>query len=227
MEGSVCCAGQSVARVTSCRVPPWTQARGPAVDGLALRMAQGTTAVLVLTGFVFGFPWLVGVVAVVSGVGAIGGPARQPFLLGYTALFASRPSTLPDEDAAVVPRAEILLAASSSSGPLALVSGVGTLGWGLALIAALVAAMGHDRPAPRRLSARPPPPRLHTRSADGRGGGRGAEEECEHGGTRGAAASASPARGRQREENAVTNDRGRAHGLTRRPPHRSTDTAHA
>ena len=29
MEGSVCCAGQSVARVTSCRVPPWTQARGP------------------------------------------------------------------------------------------------------------------------------------------------------------------------------------------------------
>ena len=104
-------------------------------------MAQGTTAVLVLTGFVFGFPWLLGVVGLVSCAGAIGGPSRQPFLLGYTALFATRAPARVDEDPFAVRAQDILLAGLLAIAVLALVLGVGVLGWMLALIAAVVAAI--------------------------------------------------------------------------------------
>lgn len=114
---------------------------GPPVDGRAQRMAQGTTAVLLLAGFVFGIPWLVGVVALVSCAGAILGPSRQPFVFGYTALFASRPPARADEDPLAVRAQDILLAVVLVAATLALVLGVGIVGWTLALIAALVAAI--------------------------------------------------------------------------------------
>jgi hypothetical protein len=117
---------------------------GPAepIDGREVRATQGATAILLLAGFVFGWPWLAAAVAIVVTVGAAVGPNANLFGAAYRAVVGprlSRPG--PVEDVAGVRALDLLGAALLVPAVLAFLIGIDPLGWLLALIEAAVAAV--------------------------------------------------------------------------------------
>ena len=112
-----------------------------AVDARGDRAVEALVGILILGGFVFRFPLLLPILAILLGAGAIGGPRANVFQVGFARLIAPRlePSATDAEVGAETVRAQdALVAGLCAIATLAyvVVSGVG---WLIALAAAIVA----------------------------------------------------------------------------------------
>jgi hypothetical protein len=110
------------------------------VDERGDRLVQGTVGVILQAAFVFREPWLVPIVAVALGAGALLGPGANPLHRAYRAWLRPRlgaddatisPATVQAQDASA---AVALLIAS-----LAFPIGLGGFGWLLVIAVAIVA----------------------------------------------------------------------------------------
>jgi len=116
---------------------------GLSVDRTALKVNQAAIVALLLLAFVLALPWLVALVAVVMALGTI-----SPQLALFQRLYRDvlRPAGLlhPDlRDEAAAPHrfAQGLGATVLGAAWLALVAGLGLLGWALTLVAVALAAI--------------------------------------------------------------------------------------
>ena len=110
------------------------------VDARGDRFVQGIVGVLLLAAFVFGLVWLVPVIGLLLGIGAVLGPARNPFHLAYARLLAPRikavEGTVPGE---TVRAQDTLVATACGLASLSFLAGVRPIGWFLVVAAALAA----------------------------------------------------------------------------------------
>jgi hypothetical protein len=117
-------------------------ARSEPVDARADRVVQGVIAVATLGAFVFRAAWVIPVLAIVLGVGALAGPAGNVLHRGFAAFVAPRLSA----PQAVVPAStvraqDLLTAALLVFATLCLLITLGGIAWIVALAAAGVAAV--------------------------------------------------------------------------------------
>ena len=111
------------------------------VDARADRAAQGAVAVILLAAFVFRQTWVVPVLGVLVGAGAVFGPAGNPFHRLFAGIVAPRLSKPSDfEDAVTVRVQDVLAVALLGAATLALVVSLNVLCWIVALVEAGVAA---------------------------------------------------------------------------------------
>jgi hypothetical protein len=121
-------------------VPAVTLASNEPVDARSDRLVQGVVGVCLLSAFVFGLVWLVPVVGVLLGIGALLGPARNPFHLAYGRLLAPRmPATEGTVPAETVRGQDALIAGACGLASLSFLAGVRPIGWFLVVAAALAA----------------------------------------------------------------------------------------
>jgi hypothetical protein len=112
------------------------------VDARADRVVQGTIAVLTLGAFVFRVRWMLPVLAVVLGVGAAIGPARNPLHLLFRAGVASRlPAARATVPASTLQVQDALAVGLLGLATLFLLVGLPGLAWVVALAEAAVAAV--------------------------------------------------------------------------------------
>ena len=112
------------------------------VDARADRTVQGVVAVATLSAFVFRQPWVIPVLAVFVGAGALLGPVGNPIYRIFTGLVAPRlspPTNL--EPAATLRAQDALGAALLGAATLCLLIGLGGLAWIITLAEAGVAAV--------------------------------------------------------------------------------------
>ena len=116
-------------------------ARSESVDARADRFVQGAIAVVTLGAFVFRAGWVVPVLAVVLGLGAIG-PAGNPLHRLFAGLAAPRlPAAHATVPASTVRTQDVLGAALLALATLLLVISLGGIAWIVALAEAGVAAV--------------------------------------------------------------------------------------
>ena len=124
-----------VTEYRSCVVDP-----APPVDARSDRAAEGFVGIALLAGFVFRWPWLVPLLALVLGAGAAFGPGANVLHLGFSALIARR---LPPADrwvpAETVRAQDAFLAGLCAAGAISLALGLTPIGWLLVIAAALIA----------------------------------------------------------------------------------------
>jgi hypothetical protein len=112
------------------------------VDVRADRAVQATVAVATLAGFVFRQPWVIPVVAVLVGVGALFGPAGNPIYRMFAGLVAPRLSPpVNREPAATLQAQDVLAVGLLGAATVCLVVGLGGLAWIVTLVEAGVAAV--------------------------------------------------------------------------------------
>ena len=114
----------------------------PAVDSRADRTVQGTVAVILLAAFVFGQTWVVPVLGVLVGAGAVFGPPGSPFHRLFEAWVSPRlspPTTY--EDAATIRVQDVLAVALLGAATLALLIALNVVVWIIALVEAGIAAV--------------------------------------------------------------------------------------
>jgi len=113
-----------------------------AVDVRADRAVQGTVAVATLSAFVFHQPWVIPVVGVFVGAGALMGPPGNPLYRIFDGLIAPRLSPAANVEPAATLRAQDVLAvAVLGAATVCLLIGLGGLAWIVALCEAGVAAV--------------------------------------------------------------------------------------
>ena len=116
-----------------------------AVDDREFRVVQGILAVGLLAAFVFGLPWIVPVATVVTGLGALFGPAGNPLHAGYRALLGRREignaRPLPPVAESSVRTLDLLATGLLALASLGLGVGISGIGWLVALVEAVVAAI--------------------------------------------------------------------------------------
>jgi hypothetical protein len=113
----------------------------PPVDSRADRTSQGVVAIVLLSAFVFRQMWVVPVLAVPVGAGAVFGPPGNPFLRLFAGLVApriSKPVTF--EDPVTVRVQDVLEVALLGVAILALVISLNVVAWVIALVVAGIAA---------------------------------------------------------------------------------------
>ena len=116
-------------------------ARSESVDARADRFVQGAIAVVTLGAFVFRAGWVVPVLAVVLGLGAIG-PAGNPLHRLFAGLATPRlPAAHATVPASTVRTQDVLGAALLAFATLLLVISLGGIAWIVALAEAGVAAV--------------------------------------------------------------------------------------
>lgn len=116
--------------------------RSEPVDARADRAVEGAIAVLTLGAFVFRVAWLIPVLALLVGVGALLGPGRNLFHQLFAATLAPRLGTATATVPADTVRAQDTLAFGLLGvATLSLLIGLGGFAWILALAEALVAVV--------------------------------------------------------------------------------------
>jgi hypothetical protein len=116
-------------------------ARSDSVDARADRVVQGALAVVTLGAFVFRAFWVIPVLAIVAGLGAIG-PAGNPLHRLFAALAAPRlPPVHTTVPASTVRSQDLLAAGLLAFATLCLVISLGGIAWIVALAEAGVAAV--------------------------------------------------------------------------------------
>jgi len=116
--------------------------RSELVDVRADRVVQATVAVATLTGFVFRQPWVIPVLAVVVGAGALFGPAGNPIYRMFAGLVAPRLSPAVNREPAETLKAQDVLAAGLLGvATVCLVVDLGGLAWVVTLFEAGVAVV--------------------------------------------------------------------------------------
>jgi hypothetical protein len=114
---------------------------GP-VDVRADRAVQATVAVAALTGFVFRQPWVIPVLAVLVGAGALFGPAGNPIYRMFVGFVAPRLSPpVNREPAATLKAQDVLATGLLGAATVCLLVGLGGLAWIVTLVEAGVAAV--------------------------------------------------------------------------------------
>jgi hypothetical protein len=110
------------------------------VDARSDRLAQSLIGVVLLGGFVFRMPWVMPLLAVLLAIGAAGGPAVNPFHWAFDRFAKPRlePATATVE-AASIRASDIGGAVALGVASLLWISGLGFLGWLLALVVAVAA----------------------------------------------------------------------------------------
>jgi Domain of unknown function (DUF4395) len=112
------------------------------VDARADRTVQGVVAVATLSAFVFRQPWVIPVLAVFLGAGALVGPAGNPIYRIFVGVVAPRLSAAANLEPAATLRAQDALgAALLGAATLCLLIGLGGLAWIITLAEAGVAAV--------------------------------------------------------------------------------------
>ena len=112
------------------------------VDVRADRTVQGVVAVATLSAFVFRQPWVIPVLAVFVGAGALLGPAGNPIYRIFAGLVAPRLSpSVSLEPAATLRAQDALAVALLGVATLCLLIGLGGLAWIITLAEAGVAAV--------------------------------------------------------------------------------------
>jgi hypothetical protein len=113
-----------------------------AIDGREIRGAQALVAVLILAGFVFGWPVLVFVAGVLSAIGAFVGPHVNPMHVIYRRAMAQH---LDDprvwEAPSAVRALDVMGTVLCGIAVVTFVLGVAPLGWLFALAEAAIAAV--------------------------------------------------------------------------------------
>lgn len=116
--------------------------RSESVDARADRAVEGALAILTLGAFVFRLAWLIPVLGLLVGVGAVLGPERNPFHLLFAAALGPRlrpaTATVPAE---TVRTQDLLAFGLLAVATLCLPIGLGGFAWIFALIEGLVAAV--------------------------------------------------------------------------------------
>ena len=113
-----------------------------AVDVRADRAVQGTVAVATLSAFVFHQPWVIPVLGVFLGAGALMGPPGNPVYRIFDGLIAPRLSPVATVEPAATLRAQDGLGvAVLGAATVCLLIGLGGLAWIVALCEAGVAAV--------------------------------------------------------------------------------------
>ncbi len=112
------------------------------VDARADRAVQGTVAVATLSAFVFHQAWVIPVVGVVVGAGALMGPAGNPIFRIFDGLVAPRLSPAASVEAASTLRAQdVLGVAVLGLATVCLLIDLGGVAWIVALVEAGIAAV--------------------------------------------------------------------------------------
>ncbi|HTD50535.1 MAG TPA: DUF4395 family protein [Acidimicrobiia bacterium] len=112
------------------------------VDVRADRAVQTAVAVATLAGFVFRQPWVIPVLAVVVGAGAMFGPVGNPIYRIFAGLVAPRLSPAVNREPVATMRAQdVLGAALLGAATVCLLVGLGGLAWIVTLVEAGVAAV--------------------------------------------------------------------------------------
>jgi hypothetical protein len=112
------------------------------VDARADRAVQGAVSIVTLGAFVFRAPWVIPVLLVLVGAGALLGPVGNPFhrlFDGVVATRISKPSTV--VPAATIRAQDILAAALLGVATLLLLIGLGGIAWIVTLAEGGVAAV--------------------------------------------------------------------------------------
>jgi hypothetical protein len=112
------------------------------VDARADRAVQGAIAIVTLSAFVFRAPWIIPVLAVFLGAGALLGPAGNPFhrvFEGLIAPRASKPRLL--VPASTIQVQDVLAVALLGAATLCLLIGLGAIAWIMTLAEGGVAAV--------------------------------------------------------------------------------------
>ena len=117
-----------------------------AVDARTDRAAQATVGVVLLAAFVFRVTWVVPVVALFLGVGALAGPEGNVLHKGFERWFLprlpARGSTIESSVSVTTVRAQDALeAVVLAAAALAFVLGIGPIGWVLVLAVAVIAIL--------------------------------------------------------------------------------------
>jgi hypothetical protein len=113
-----------------------------AVDVRAVRAVQGTVAVATLSAFVFHQPWVIPVLGVFVGAGALMGPAGNPVYRIFDGLVAPRlPPVAGVEPASTLRAQDVLAVAVLGAATVCLLIGLGGFAWIVALGEAGVAAV--------------------------------------------------------------------------------------
>jgi Domain of unknown function (DUF4395) len=112
------------------------------VDARADRAIQGAIAVVTLGAFVFHLPWVIPVLAVFVGAGALMGPAGNPLHRTFAGIVAPRLSPATGmESAATVRAQDVLAVALLGLATVCILIGLGGLAWIVALVEGGVAAI--------------------------------------------------------------------------------------
>jgi hypothetical protein len=112
------------------------------VDVRADRAVQGTVAVATLSAFVFHQPWVIPVLGVFVGAGALIGPAGNPIYRLFDGLVAPRLRPVESVEPASTLRAQDVLGiAVLGLATVCILIGLGGLAWFVALVEAGVAAV--------------------------------------------------------------------------------------
>jgi Domain of unknown function (DUF4395) len=112
------------------------------VDARADRAVQGAVSIITLSAFVFRAPWVIPVLAVLVGAGALLGPAGNPFhrlFEGVVAPRISKPATV--VPAPTIKAQDILAAALLGVATILLLIGLGGVAWIVTLAEGVVAAV--------------------------------------------------------------------------------------
>ena len=114
----------------------------PPVDMRSDRAVQGAVAVVTLGAFVFHQEWVIPILLVLVGAGALIGPAGTPFLRAFAGLVAPRlPPATATEPASTIHAQDVLAAALLGVATLLILIGLGGVAWVVTLVEALVAAV--------------------------------------------------------------------------------------
>jgi hypothetical protein len=112
------------------------------VDVRADRAVQGTVAVATLSAFVFHQPWVIPVLCVFLGAGALLGPAGNPIYRLFDGLVAPRLSPAENVEPASTLRAQDVLAvAVLGLATVCILIDLGGIAWFVALVEAGIAAV--------------------------------------------------------------------------------------
>jgi hypothetical protein len=113
------------------------------VDARTDRVAQGLVGLAMLTAFVFRVPWIVPVLAVILGIGALAGPNANALHIVIERWLTPRLPGDPTSEArvpvATVRAQDALAAAILVVAGSAFVLGIGLIGWLLAIAEAVIA----------------------------------------------------------------------------------------
>ena len=110
-------------------------------DARADRTAQGAVAVVLLAAFVFGQMWVIPVLAVFVGAGAVFGPIGNPFLRLFGAFVAPRLSAPKAfENPATLRAQDVLAVALLGVAVLAFLISLNVVAWIISLVEAGIAA---------------------------------------------------------------------------------------
>jgi len=112
------------------------------VDARSDRVVQGAVAVITLGAFVFHQEWVIPILLVLIGAGALLGPAGNPFHRAFAGLVAPRlPPATATELATTIRAQDVLASALLGVAMLLILIGLGGVAWIVTLVEAGVAAV--------------------------------------------------------------------------------------